>query len=48
MTHHNGDHPHVEVPQLIPEITVDPGHIPHTNQVKISPLNPHRVLTGQQ
>ena len=31
MTHHTGDYPHIEVPQLISEITVDPGNIPHTN-----------------
>ena len=30
VTHHIRDHPDVEVPRLIPEIAVDPDHIPHT------------------
>ena len=44
MTHHTENHPHVEVPQLIPEIPADPDHMPHTNQVRA----PHPVLAGQQ
>ena len=48
VTHHTRDHPHIEVPQLIPEITVDPDHITHIKQVRTPHLNPHPVLAGQQ
>ena len=48
MIHHNRDHPHIEVPQLIPEITVNPDHTPHINQVRTPHSNPHTVLVGQQ
>ena len=33
MTHHIGDHPHVEVYQPIPEIAGGPDHGHHTNSV---------------
>ena len=45
MTHHTKDHPHAEVPQLIPEIAADPDHIPHINQVRELHINLHPVLT---
>ena len=45
VTHHTGDYPHIEVPQLIPEITVDPDYVPHTNQVRTPHPNPHPVTT---
>ena len=48
MTHHTRDHPHVEVHQLIQEITADPDYIHHINQVRTPHLNPHPVLAGQQ
>ena len=48
MTHHIGDHPYVEVHQLIQETAVDPDCIHHINQVRTPHLNPHPVLTGQQ
>ena len=34
VTHHTEGHHHIEVPQLIPEITADLDHILHTNQVE--------------
>ena len=42
------DHPHREVPQLIPEITVDPDHILHINQVRKLYIKLHPVLTEPQ
>ena len=48
VTHHTGDHPHIEVYQPIPEITVGPDHTHHINQVRTSHLNPHPVPAGQQ
>ena len=33
MTHHTVDHPHIEVPQLIPEIAPNPDHVPPIKQV---------------
>ena len=48
MTHHTKDHPRAEVPQLIPEITADPDHVLHINQVRKPHLNLHPVLAGQQ
>ena len=48
MTHHTRDHPHVEVPQLIPEITADPDNVPHINHIRTPHLNPHPFLAGQQ
>ena len=47
-THHTGGHPHIEAPPLIPEIAVDPEHVPHTNQVRPPLLNLHQVLAEQQ
>ena len=47
-THHIEDHPHLEVPQLILEITVDPDHILHINQVRELHINLHPVLTEPQ
>ena len=47
-THPTGSHPHTEVPPLIPEITADPEHILHTNQVSPPLLILHPVLAGQQ
>ena len=32
VTHHTGDHPHVEVYQPIPEIAAGPDHTHHINQ----------------
>ena len=46
--HHIKDHPHIEVPQPIPEITADPEHILHINQVKELCVNLHAVLTELQ
>ena len=34
VTHPTGDCHHVEAPPLTPEITADPEHIPHANQVR--------------
>ena len=48
VTHHIEDHPHAEVPQFIPEITADPDHIPHINQVRELCINLHPVLTEPQ
>ena len=48
MTHCTADHPHAEVPQLIPEIAVDPDNVLHINQVRKPHLNLHLVLAGQQ
>ena len=33
VTHHTGNHPHIEVYQPTPEITTGPDHAHHTNQV---------------
>ena len=48
VTHHRGEHPHVEVYQPIPEIAAGPNHTHHTNQVRTPHLNPHPVPAGQQ
>ena len=48
MTHHIKDYPHIEVPQLIPEITADPNHVPHINQVRELYINLHPVQTEPQ
>ena len=48
VTHHTGDHPHIDVYQPIPEITAGPDHVHHTNQVRTPHLNPHPVPAGQQ
>ena len=47
-THHITDHPHVEVPQIIPEIAADPDHELHINQVRELHINLHPVLTELQ
>ena len=43
MTHHTGDHPHIEVYQPIPEIIAGPDHTHHINQLRTPHLNPHPV-----
>ena len=48
MTPHIEDHPHVEVPQCIPEIAADPDHVLHINQVRELHINLHTVLTEPQ
>ena len=48
VAHHTKDHPHAEVPQLIPEIVADPDHILHINQVRKPCLSLHPALAGQQ
>ena len=48
MTHHMGDHPHVEVYQPIAEIAAGQDHTHHTNQVRTPHLNPNSVPAGQQ
>ena len=48
MTHHIKDHPHVKGPPLIPEITADPDHVLHINQVRELCINLHPVLTEPQ
>ena len=48
LTHHIGDHPHVEVYQPIPETTAGPDHAHHTDQARTLHLNPHPVPTGHQ
>ena len=48
VTHHIEDHPHVEIPQPIPEIAADPDHALHTNQVTGLCVNLHPVLTEPQ
>ena len=48
MTHHIEDHPHTEVPQLIPEIAADPDHVLHINQVRKLHTNLHFTLTELQ
>ena len=48
VTHHTGDHPHVEVYQPIPEITAGPDYTHHITQVRTPHLNPHPVPAGQQ
>ena len=47
MTHHTGDHPHIEVYQPVPEIAAGPDHAYHINQVRTPHLNPHPVPAGQ-
>ena len=47
MTHHIEGHQHLEVPQLIPEITADLDHILHTDPVEWHLLNLHLALTKQ-
>ena len=46
-THYTEGHHHIEVPQLIPEITADPDHILYTDQVEQHLLNLHPVLAKQ-
>ena len=46
VTHHTGDHPHIEVYQPIPEIAAGPDHAHHINQVRTPHLNPHPVPAG--
>ena len=48
VTHHTGDHPHIEVYQFIPEMAADPNHIHHINQVRTLHPNPHPVPAGQK
>ena len=48
MTHHTGDHPHIDVYQPIPEIAAGPDHAHHINQVRTPHLNPYPVPAGQQ
>ena len=48
MTCHIKDHPHTEVPQLIPEIAADPDHVPHINQVIKLCTNLHPTLAELQ
>ena len=48
LTHNTGDQPHIEVHQLIPEITADPDQVLHTNQARTPCLNPDPVIAGQQ
>ena len=48
MTHHTGDHPHIEVYQPIPEIAAGPDHAHHINQVRTPHLNLHLIPAGQQ
>ena len=48
MTHHIEDHPHTEVPQLIPEITADPDHILYINQVRKLRTNVQPTLAELQ
>ena len=45
---HIKHHPHVEVPQPIPEIAADPDHALHINQVRKLCINLHQVLTEPQ
>ena len=48
MTHHIEDHPHIDVPQLIPEIAAHPYHVLYINQVRELCINLHPVLTKLQ
>ena len=48
MTHHTGDHPHIEVYQPLQEITAGPDHALHINQVRTPHLNLHSVPAEQQ
>ena len=48
MTHHTGDHPHIEVYQPIPEIAASPDHAHHINQVRTPQLNLPPVPKGEQ
>ena len=45
-TPHTKDHPHAEVPRLIPETAAYPDHVLHINQVRKLHLNLHPVLAG--
>ena len=47
VTHHTGDHPHIEVYQPTPEIVAGPDHTPCINQVRTLHLNSHPVPAGQ-
>ena len=47
-TTHIKDHPHVEVPQPIPEIAADPDHVLYINQVRKLHINLHPALTEPQ
>ena len=46
MTHHTGDHPHIEVFQPIPETAAGPDHTHHINKVRRPHLNHHPVPAG--
>ena len=46
--HHIKDHPHIGFLQLILEITADPDHILHINQVRKLCINLHPILTELQ
>ena len=48
VTHHIKDHPHTEVPQLIPEITADQDHILPINQVRKLSINLYPNVAGLQ
>ena len=48
MTHHTGDHHHIEAYQCTPEIIAHPDHTCHINQVRTPHLNLHPVPAGQQ
>ena len=48
VTPHIKDHPHVEVPQPIPEIEANPEHELHINQVRELCINLHPALTEPQ
>ena len=43
MTHHTGDHPHIEVYQPIPEITAGADHAHYITLVRTPHLNPSPV-----
>ena len=48
MTPHTEDHPHTEVPQLIPGIAGDPDHGLHITQVRGPCINLHPILMKLQ
>ena len=48
MTHHTGDHLHIEVYQPIPDIAAGPDHTHPINQARTPHLNPLPVPAGQQ
>ena len=48
ITHHTGDHPHIEVSQPNLEIAVNPDHAPPIKQIRTLCLNQHPFLAGQQ